>query len=294
MRTQLESIRPDANSSFRLLRNPRLSDLFFWHFHPEFELVYIEGASGNRHVGNHISRYEGSDLVLIGSNIPHLNFDYGVKTDYEKVVLHLQPDFAAQVFGRYPELEGIFQLLERSRQGIAFFGETKRMVGQRLLGFHLLSPFAQFIEVLELFHLLSLSSETVLLHDQPFVNPYRKKEQERLRRIYVFIDQHYHQKIEVAEVADLCNLSKAAFCRYFKRTAGSTFVSFLNQYRISQAKRLLLMGQNVSETCYACGFESLSYFNRTFRQVTGENPTDFRKRHVGGKKVRGTRFSGSR
>ncbi|MEL6867759.1 MAG: AraC family transcriptional regulator, partial [Bacteroidota bacterium] len=91
MKTQFENISPDANSSFRLLLNPRLSELFFWHFHPEYELVYIEGANGTRQVGDHISEYQGSDLVFIGSDIPHLNFDYGVKTDYEKVVLHIHP-----------------------------------------------------------------------------------------------------------------------------------------------------------------------------------------------------------
>ena len=78
MKIQLEQINPDAKSSFRLLHNPRLNDLFYWHFHPEYELVYIEGANGTRHVGDHISLYEYSDLVLIGSNIPHLNFDYGM------------------------------------------------------------------------------------------------------------------------------------------------------------------------------------------------------------------------
>ena len=72
MKIQLEAIKPDANSSFHLMLNPRLNDFFFWHFHPEFELTYIEGANGNRSVGSHISQYAGSDLVFIGSNIPHL------------------------------------------------------------------------------------------------------------------------------------------------------------------------------------------------------------------------------
>ena len=58
------------------------------------------------------------------------------------------------------------------------------------------------------------------------------------------------------------------------------FIEFLNQYRISQAKRLLLMNKNVSETCFECGFESLSYFNRIFKKVTGENPSGFKKRHL--------------
>ena len=88
MKIQLENIQPDDKSSFRLLHDPKLNDLFFWHFHPEYELVYIEGADGVRHVGKHHSNYQQSDLVLIGSNIPHMNFDYGIKTTYRKEVLH--------------------------------------------------------------------------------------------------------------------------------------------------------------------------------------------------------------
>ena len=80
----LEKIAPDENSSFHLMVNPRLHDFFFWHFHPEIELVFISGADGTRHVGDHISSFGGSDLVMIGSYIPHLNFDYGIQTHYEK------------------------------------------------------------------------------------------------------------------------------------------------------------------------------------------------------------------
>ena len=280
MRTQLETIQPDANSSFRLLLNPRLSDLFYWHFHPEYELVYIEGANGTRHVGEHTKRYEGSDLVLIGSNIPHLNFDYGIKTDYEKVVLHIQPDFMNKVFFNIPELSAIFQLFQRSQYGIAFSGATKQAVGERLKRFHLLQPFEQFLEALHIFQILANSTESELLHDKPVENQYSKKEQERLRQIYSYVDEHYQQKISVDEVASLSRLSKAAFCRYFKKATGNTFIRFLNQYRISQAKRQLLLNKNVSETCYECGFESLSYFNRTFKEIAGENPLAFKKRHL--------------
>lgn len=283
LRTQFENIQPDANSSFRLLHNPRLSDLFYWHFHPEYELVYIDGANGTRHVGDHTSRYQGSDLVLIGSNIPHLNFDHGVKTDYEKVVLQIQLSFKEEVLAAVPELETINQLFSESQHGIAFKGVTKAEIGQRLKGFHRLSPFRQFLEAIDIFRELSLCEEKELLHDAPYVNQYSFKEQERLRSVYAFIDQNYQRKIEVDEVAALCNLSKAAFCRYFKKAAGNTFIKFLNQYRISKAKRLLLVGKNVSEACYECGFESLSYFNRTFKRVSGENPMAFKQRHLRGR-----------
>ncbi len=280
MKIQLETFDQQSKSPFRLLHDPKLSDLFYWHFHPEFELVYIEGASATRHVGDHISSYKESDLVLIGSNIPHLNFDHGVTTTYQKEVLHIKPYFKTDFIQKTPELQSLEHLLELSKYGIAFFGNTKKEVGELLKTLYTLTPFDFFMRVINILKLLSQSKEFELLHKKPFVNKYNKKEQDRIRTIYALIDERYQEKISVDEVAQLCNLTKPAFCRYFKKATGSTFIGFLNQYRISQAKRLLLSGKNITEACYACGFESLSYFNRTFRKITDENPSDFKKRYL--------------
>ena len=283
MKIQLEQINPDAKSSFRLLHNPRLNDLFYWHFHPEYELVYIEGANGTRHVGDHISLYEYSDLVLIGSNIPHLNFDYGIQTEYQKEVLHVSSAFKNKIFTEIPELSDVFELFEKSQYGIAFTGNTKTAIGSRLKRLHALSPFKQFLEVLHIFSILAASKEYVLLHDYPVINKYSQKQKDRLKNIYTFIDENYQRKIGLKEVASLSNLSKEAFCRYFKGATGRSFTSFLNQYRISQAKRLLMEGSNIGEACYECGYESLSYFNRTFKKIALENPSDFKKRYLNNK-----------
>ncbi|MFD0799104.1 AraC family transcriptional regulator [Maribacter chungangensis] len=280
MKIALETITPASKSPFRLLHDPKLSHLFYWHFHPELELVYIEGASAKRHVGDHISQFEDSDLVLIGPNIPHLNFDHGVTTPYRKEVLHLKPNFKEDVLDALPELKQIDRLLELSKYGIAFSGTTKSEVGALLKELHSLDPFAFFMAVMNILKRLSNSNEFELLHKTPFVNKHNDKEQKRLRSIYAFIDERYEGKITLDEVAGLCNLTKPAFCRYFKKNTGSTFIQFLNQYRVSQAKRYLLSGKNVTETCFACGFESLSYFNRSFKRIVGENPSKFKEKHV--------------
>ncbi|RDY59650.1 helix-turn-helix domain-containing protein [Flagellimonas nanhaiensis] len=278
MKIQLENIQPDDKSSFRLLHNPKLNDLFFWHFHPEFELVYIEGEQGTRHVGRHISTFSESDLVLIGSNIPHLNFDYGIKTDYRKEVLHISASFKEKIFNEIEELIDVYELLEKSQHGLVFYGKTKELVGNQMKQLHKLNTFEQFLKILRILKLLAKSDDFELLHPKPIINNKAKKQQLRLQRIYSYIDEHYSQKIQLAEVAKSVNLGKEAFCRYFKKSTGSTFTHFLNQYRITQAKRLLLSGKNISETCYECGFESLSYFNRTFKRISGENPSAYKNK----------------
>jgi len=280
LKVQLENIAPNSKSPFRLLHDPKLNDLFYWHFHPELELVYIEGAHAKRHVGDHISEFEESDLVLIGSNIPHLNFDHGVTTEYRKEVLHMKPSFKDMILEGLPELKQIEHLLELAKYGIAFYGDTKMEIGNLMKRLHLQEPFDFFMNVMNILKKLSASTEFTLLHKKPYLNRYSNKEQDRIRKIYALIDKRYTTKITLDEVAQLCNLTKPAFCRYFKKATGNTFTSFLNQYRISQAKRLLLMGKNVSETCFECGFESLSYFNRSFKKITGENPSAFKKTYI--------------
>ena len=277
MKIVLEEFTIDSESSFRIFE-PRLSQVFYWHFHPEFELVYIEGTDGTRHVGEHISRFEQSDLVFIGSNIPHLNFDYMVKTDYKKVVLQVRQDFLKEAFANTPELSAIFRLFQLSQYGIAFGSEIKKFIGEKLKNVGQKSNFEQFLEILNIFQHLANTQDYELLHEKPVENQYNKKDQERIKRLYQFIDEHYQRKIDLQEVAELSNLSEAAFCRYFKKMTKLTFVEFLNHYRVNQAKNLLLIDKNITETCFDCGFESISYFNRTFKKLTGENPLGFKKR----------------
>lgn len=279
MKTELEEISRPSNSSLCLMVNPNLSDFFFWHFHPEYELVYIDGASGTRHVGEHISRFEGNDLVLIGSYIPHLNFDYGVKTTYEKMVVHIRPDFLQAAHTSTPELQAIHELFQLAQYGIAFGETAKVLLGKRLKRLHTLGSFELFLELLSILKALIDSPDKVLLHNAPVKNQFTQKDQERLRRVFELIDRNYQRKLEVREAARLTFLSEAAFCRYFKKMTRLTFTEFVNHYRIEKAKKLLLQDRNVSETCFDCGFESLSYFNRTFKKITGENPLSFKKGH---------------
>ena len=278
MKVQLETVEEASDSPFRLLHSPRLNDLFFWHFHPEFELVYVAGGSATRHVGNHISTFEDSDLVLIGSNIPHLNFDYGLTTNYTHEVLHLKPNFKETVLDVYPEMDRLRKLLQLSQYGIAFGEKTKTTLAPIITAWHHMEPFEFFQSALQVLHQLSKSQDFELLHKSPYQNPFKQRNQNRLRLIYAFLEERYATKINLEDIAGKCGLSKEAFCRYFKKETGSTFFTFLNQYRISHAKRMLLSGNSVTEACFESGFESLSYFNRVFKNVAGESPSAFKKR----------------
>ncbi len=279
MKVRFEEIQPDSDSSFKILLTPNLNEVFYWHYHPEYEIVFVEGASGTRHIGDHISRYEGSDLVFIGPNVPHLNFDYGVQTVCETIVVQMREDFLGKDFLLKPELSAIHLLFEKARYGLSFDEETKRRVGAKLKQLVSMDHFNQLMELLQIFQLLATSNMQVL-NNRPIADSSIGRHQGRIQKVHAFVEQKYQQKVDVHEAAALCNLSTAAFCRYFRNTTRMTFTDFVNQYRVVQAKKLLLQGCSVTETCYDTGFENLSYFNRTFRKFAGQNPSHFRKNNV--------------
>lgn len=276
---QLEKVDFEPGKSFKLF-SPRLRNTFLWHYHPEFELVYVEADAGIRHVGSHISGYTQSDLVFIGSSIPHLNFDYRLRNDYHQVVVQLREDFLGSAIGVSPEFSIIHQLFKRAGAGVAFYGETKFIVAERLKKLNNLSSFKQLIELMEIFHLLANSSEYDLLNDDGISMQFFLKDKVRMGAVYEYIDANYNRKPDVNVVAEKVHLTTPAFCRYFKRQTNMTFTDFVNQYRIDMAKNLLMQDKNITETCYAVGFESLSYFNKLFNKITGKNPSDFKKNWI--------------
>lgn len=280
MKLQYESIKPDSGSSFKILLTPNLNNIFYWHFHAEIEIVYVEADKGIRHIGEHISTYVGSDLALIGSYIPHLNFDYGVKTRVETVVVQLRENFFHNGLETFPELNEIIELFERAKTGIAFTGDTKIMAGERLKKLSALHKFDQFFELISIFQLLATSKEFIPLKARPLTSKSIIKEQDRILQIYQFVDENFKEKINTQAIANKVNLSVPAFCRYFKKTTKLTYTDFVNQYRITYAKKLLLQDSNVSEACFQSGFENLSYFTRAFKKFTSESPSSFKKRSV--------------
>ncbi len=282
---QLEKVDFEAGKSFKLF-SPRLRNTFLWHYHPEFELVYVEADAGIRHVGSHISGYTQSDLVFIGSNIPHLNFDYRLRSDYHQVVVQLRENFLGTAIRLSPEFSIISQLFKKAAYGVCFYGETKTIIAEKLKQLNSLNSFKQLLELMEIFHMLANSKEFEILNEEQISMQLFLKDKIRMGAVYEYIDANYNLKPDVNIVAEKVHLTTPAFCRYFKKQTHITFTDFVNQYRIDMAKNLLMQDKNITETCYAVGFESLSYFNKLFNKVVGENPSDFKKKWLGGERFK--------
>jgi AraC-like DNA-binding protein/quercetin dioxygenase-like cupin family protein len=280
MKTEFEIIQADAGSSFRVLHHQVSADTFKWHYHyhPEYEIVCVFQGSGRRHVGNHLSNYNDGDLVLIGSNLPHGGFGYGSVGMHEEIVVQFTADFLGENFLEKPEMEHIKRLFERSKQGLNFHEKTKMELSERFRKLPQLSHFERLLELLNILQNLAKSTEFTALNPANVRYNFSQKDQERLDKVYRYVEQYYFQEIDIQRVAEICNLTVPAFCNYFKKNLNQTFTDFTNEYRINQACKMLLEGHEIGNICFGCGFNNVSYFGRVFKQIKGTNPSQFRRK----------------
>jgi AraC-like DNA-binding protein len=111
-------------------------------------------------------------------------------------------------------------------------------------------------------------------------------EPEPVRLAKTYIMQHLAEPMSLEHVASQVNVSPFHFCKVFKRATGMTFTDFVNHARVEKARRMLMKPEaRITEVAYDVGFQSLSHFNRSFRRIASESPTEFRSRLKSGSGV---------
>src|SRR6516162_3548511 len=252
MKVEYEMIQPDEGSSFRLLHEKVIAEKFGWeyHFHPEFEIVCVLNGSVTRHIGNSFSCYENGDLVFIGPNLPHDGFGLNAHGLHEEIVIQIREEVFQQSIVNRPEMASIVSLLERVKHGICFTGSTKDKITRRLKRLVKLPHFERFIELLNILHMMAISSEYQLLNEDVRISPAITKNNIRLQNIFDYVEKHFSEEIEIKKIASIANLSLPSFCNYFRKIMNTTFTDFLNQYRIQRACLLLQEEKTIYETCF--------------------------------------------
>ena len=125
-----------------------------------------------------------------------------------------------------------------------------------------------------LYEIIALLYENKLLTRQVSV----QKDADTCRQILSYIQEHYHEKIAVPDIAKCMCMSPNYFSAYFTRHFGKNFVDFLIHYRIEQACTLLISENlSVTQTALQTGFENISYFIKKFKSVTGMTPAAYQK-----------------
>ena len=250
-----------------------------WHYHPEIELVYVSNGEGKRQVGLHLSNYSDGDLVLIGSNVPHTGFTEYFDQERKEVVIQFKPEFLGNSIENVFEFKKISKLLELSKQGLVFYGETKKNIGISMLGLQYESNFQQLLTLIRILESLASSDEFTILNKDDFSKSNSIIENERINKIFNYIKKNYKDKVYLEEASNLIYMTKPSFCRYFKKHTGKRFTEFLNEYRVNNALKLLAQTEmDIKNICYECGFNNFSHFNRLFKNTLNLTPSEYRRK----------------
>ncbi len=284
MKASFELLQPDKTHSFIVRRFDRRGFAVPYHYHPAYELTWIENGEGKRYVRNNMSDFKTGDLVLLGSNLPHcwklLNSSKNKRAS--SIVIQFENKGLLDSFFGMNEFSGITRLLKKSSSGIYFCKPVAIKVStfiQKL--FIEKNDFQRLILLMELLQMLSLTKDYRLLDDEAESNMNAEFNRYRLHEVFAYIVENYRKRISLDKAAAKAHLTPNAFCKYFKQVTRKTFIETVTDYRINFAtQQLTETDASISSICFDSGFNDVSHFHKTFRSKMQLSPLQYRKKFI--------------
>lgn len=268
---------------FQIDRGPHFYDSI--HYHPEHQITFFIQGEGTSFIGNHVERFKPGDVYLIGKNVPHVSkcdaSYYQGNPDLEAYSLSLffkDETFGAQFF-EIPEMAHIKRLLEQASMGIKIKGEDRDAIGRLIRESEQADGFARFQHLMEILNRFANSAHSKTLSSVRYTAPSKEADNERINVIFNFLSNRFTSTVSLDEIAAVASMTPNAFCRYFKQRTGKAYSVFLNDMRVEYAGKLIAgSGDSFGNIAVESGFNSISYFNRQFKRVTGLSPLQYRKK----------------
>jgi AraC-like DNA-binding protein len=248
------------------------------HWHPEYEIIYIQDGEFSASVNGH--KYVGKvgDLIVVPDGALHGGIPHNCRYSCLVINLHTVIDMSpickqlAQ-----PVLFGGSQFIQHIKGGNP---ELQTVVDRLFHSMGSRESYAPFHVIGAVYDLIGL-----LLEQYTEIRIVKTQEAEmrrlsRIKDVLRLIRNHYSEVITLEELAACAHMNKRYFCRYFREVMGKTPMRYLNYYRIECACELLATtDKSISETALICGFNNISYFNRAFRTLKGITPSEYEKVH---------------
>lgn len=247
------------------------------HQHAEIQISYIEKGAGSLIVGDSINEYRDQDILVIGGFVPHV-----FKTDNRMVG---ESKMHTLFFGRYsfgpdffdlPDLALTKDFFKKSEFGMRILSHKQPLIDL----FQSLSKQNKLEQISTLLTTLSyiVKSESEPLSSFVYRKSFTDDEGKRIGNVFRYAMENFHEPISLKAAADVANMSKNAFCRYFKKHTNKTFFQFLIEIRIENACKLLTHKDDLPIALISeqCGFHNTANFNRKFKQLKGCTPSQFR------------------
>ncbi|OEK05886.1 helix-turn-helix domain-containing protein [Roseivirga misakiensis] len=249
------------------------------HQHPEIQVTLIERSHGTLIHGDYLGSFAPGDVFVIGANAPHVfrndKIYYTQPTDRaaKALTFFFDENTLGKNFLELPEARTLAIFIRNLERGVKFTGPDLIPITAAIRELFRADGMDRIIALLQVLKQLMQARNYELLSRHLPSKEVNATEGKRLNDIFNFTIKEYTRPIQLEEVAALANLSKTAFCRYFKQHTRKTYLDFLTEYRVSEACKMLSdKSTPIAQVAYNCGFNNLSNFNRRFKNVVGVSP----------------------
>ncbi len=256
-------------------------ELYFYdklHQHEEIQITLIKKGKGTLIVGDSINYYDKGDVLIIGSNIPHV-----FKSDTEETPnSHMQSlFFSKDSFGidffELEELQELKPFFKRSKHGFKITSSKKTITNlfSELKNASKFKLFTSLLETIKITSKCNYKSLSSFIYEKKYTDI----EGKRMRDVMDFTIHHFKENINLNTISNIANMTPNAFCRYFKQRTNKSYFTFLNEFRIEKACKVLITDNEtpVNQIAFQCGFNNLSNFNRMFKKFKKISPSNYRK-----------------
>ncbi|MBG6130511.1 AraC-like DNA-binding protein [Aquimarina sp. EL_43] len=250
-----------------------------FHQHEEIQISIIISGEGSLIVGDTITDYKANDILIFGSNVPHVLKSASSPIKSYMISLFFTKESFGNLFFKLPEFNDLSGFFRNSVYGIRVFSKKEKLKKQFLKIVEKKEKLDRFTIFLKILKILKTSNIKTI---SSFISKraYTDNEGKRMAKVFQVVMNEFNRDFSLKEVADLANMTPNAFCRYFKQRTNKTFFQFLIEVRIENACRLISreLDITISEVSYRSGFKNLSNFNRKFKEIKGMTPSDYKKR----------------
>ena len=259
----------------------------YWHSHSEYQLFVTLEGTGTRFIGDNIKAFKPGELTLTGAHLPHLwrsdeaYFQKKSGLSTNGIVIYFNENFLGDHFMDKEEMVLLKKLLTNAMRGLDFFGQTKLTVVKMMKELTKLQGIESVIRFLGILNTLASTKEYQYISSIAHTDVMHQKEADRLNQVYTFVFKNFCRKISLQELAGLVYMTPTSFSRYFKMRNNKSFSGFLTEIRIKHACKLLTeTDDSVAQISYDCGFDTLSNFNKQFKEFTGKRPTEYKREYM--------------
>ena len=247
------------------------------HWHKEFELIHIISGVYHVLVGHQVFALQKDDLCLIPGKILHGDAEQKSIALFESIVFDLDmirihsyesDDFISAAGSGELELDYILPAGNKEILFIAdrLFQSFKDM-GE---GYELRIPALILL-------LFSELKRQQLYRRKKVLSEKKARQTQQFETVLNYIKEHYQEQIGLETLASIVSLSPKYFCRLFREVTGRSPIEYLNWFRINMAcDKLRGSDRKLTDIAFACGFNDLSYFIKTFRNYKGVTPLKYR------------------